>query len=402
MSTPEEKPSFSNSVLPNYRTYLLNAYKSKAWGILLFNFLIASLSLYGVFSIITALSVNFQKETASLSPQTELEGSPPNPETQKSEAVTEKPSVNPFSEVRFPMASCGNPPPKSDKDYPINFYPVFIDHSEANLEKVKSEFCQDSFPKRRENDKLFIQVSSFTDSAKAQDFADFLAETFSSAEVGQATVVATNPNSTSARTSPSPSPTPQPRQARRSPPSREEFSKMIMNCGSQNRDTQVFEQLEIDCYINYINSSKLQFDNYGRDWYEIMTDKGLVWNDSLGSSFVSGKMYILISPSGSVSGDLHREVINRIELEARKIKNNQVSRTITIRCSDSPLTVWGIHLRPRCTGAGTNIDFTGRVPNRISMDFRGDKPILFEPGFLGNDGYVRSTADRMQLTFSVY
>lgn len=398
MSTPEKKP--------NYITYLLDAYKSKAWGVLLFNFLIASLSLYGVFSIIMALGVNFPKETASLSPQTELEGSPPNPETQESEAATEKPSVNPFSEVRFPMASCGNPLPKSDEDYPISFYPVFIDHSEANLEKIKSEFCRDSFPKRRESDKLFIQVSSFTDRAKAQDFADFLAETFGSAEVGQATVVATNP-STSAKNSPSPSPTPQPRQARRSPPSREGFSEVTLNCDSQNRDTRVFKKLEIGCHKkNQYNNIELQFDNYGRDWYEIITDKGKVSNDNLGMSSVRGKTYILITSGGSAYDEyLSDKKAVQLELGARQITNNQVSRTIIIDCSDSPLKVWGINLRPRCSEAGTNIEFTGRqVPARINMDFGGDAPILFNPEttLFGNSGYVRSSSDRMQLTFSAY
>ncbi|MEB3882267.1 hypothetical protein [Lyngbya sp. CCY1209] len=398
MSPPEKKP--------NYITYLLDAYKSKDWGILLFNFLIASLSLYGVFSIIMALSVNFPKETASLSSQTELEGSPPTPETQESEAATEKPSVNPFSEVRFPMASCGNPLPKSDKDYPINFYPVFIDHSEANLEKIKSEFCRDSFPKRRESDQLFIQVSSFTDRAKAQDFADFLAETFGSAEVGQATVVATNPNSTSAKNSPSPSPTPQPRQARRSPPSREGFSEVTLNCNSKNRDTRVFKKLEIGCHKkDQYRDIELQFDNYGRDWYEIITDKGKVSNDNLGTSSVRGKAYILIASGGSVSEDLSERQAIQVELRARQITNNQVLRTITIRCSDSPLKVWGIHLRPRCSEAGTNIEFTGRqVPASINMDFGGDAPILFNPEttLFGNSGYVRSSSDRMRLTFSAY
>ena len=405
MPNPEKKPSFSTSPIPSYINYLENAYKSKAWGILLFNFLIASLSLYGVFSIITALSINFQEETASLSSQTELEGSPPNLETEELEPLTEEPSVNPFSEVRFPMASCGDPLPKSDEDYPINFYPVFIDNSEANLEKVKSEFCQDSLAKLRENDKLSIQVSSFTDSAKAQDFADFLAETFSFAEVGKPTVVATNPNSTSARSSPSPSTTAQPRQERNSPPSREGFSNMTINCGQKNSDTQVLQELEIDCYRNQLGNTQLQFDNYGRYWHEIITDKGRVFNDNLGGSWRVGKSYILIPSGGSVSEDSSERQAVQLELGARQITNNQVSRTIIINCSDSPVKVWGIHLRPRCAGAGINIEYTGKhVPAIVNMDFGGDAPVLFTPEttFFSRSGYVRSSSNRMQLTFSAY
>ncbi|MDV7398606.1 hypothetical protein RZS08_44790, partial [Arthrospira platensis SPKY1] len=130
---------------------------------------------------------------------------------------------------------------------------------------------------------------------------DFLAETFASAEVGQATVVATNPNSTSAKNSPSPSPTPQPRQARRSPPSRDGFSQMTMNCDTQNRDTQVFEQLEIDCYriqvARGLSVGKLELNNYGRDWYEVITSQGEILRGTLVDSVPKGDSYILVSPS---------------------------------------------------------------------------------------------------------
>jgi hypothetical protein len=397
MSTPKKKP--------NYITYLLDAYKSKAWGILLFNFLIASLSLYGVFSMIRALSANFNQETASRSSQTELEGAPPTPETQESEVATENPSVNPFSEVRFPMESCGDSLPQSDEDYPISFYPVFIDHSEANLEKIASEFCRDSFPQRREGDQLFIQVSSFTDRAKAQDFADFLAETFASAEVGQATVVATNPNSTSAKNSPSPSPTPQPRQARRSSPSRDGFSQMTMNCDTQNRDTQVFEQLEIDCYriqvARGLSVGKLELNNYGRDWYEVITSQGEILRGTLVDSVPKGDSYILVSPSGSIREDLHKDMSNQIELRVRKMARSQASRSITVKCDDKPLKVWGIHLTPRCSEAGTNIIYVNGARTNVKVDFGGDNPIAFQPvTIITQSGYFRSSSNQMRLTFT--
>lgn len=402
MSNPLGKPPSSfSATLQNYVAYLRHAYESKAWGTLGFNLLVASLACYGVFSVFRVLTHHFQGEQPPLTATSEPEVAETNPEIAESETTIEEPAPNPFSEVRFPMASCGEALPDSDSEYPVNFYPVFIEHSDANLEKVKTEFCQDSFSKSRDNDELSIQISSFIDRDRAEDFADFLSETFGSAEVGQPTVIASNPNSTSARSSPSPSPTSEPRQVRSTPRSREGFSSITLNCGSPNRDTQVVDQLEIDCSKSRFGRGVIQLDNYGGDWYEVMTSEGEIFKAVVVDSAPKGDSYILVPPAGSIRENLHKDMGNQIELSVRTISRSQASRSIMVRCDDKPLKVWGIHLTPRCSGAGTNITYVNAARTNVKVDFGGDNPIAFQPvTIITQSGYFRSSSNQMRLTFT--
>ncbi len=83
----------------------------------------------------------------------------------------------------FPRASCGDVLPTQSSEYPIDFYPVFIDFSEENLETVKDKFCRDSYPTSREN-KQYIKVASFSDYKKAEEFKSLMSKTFNNAEIG--------------------------------------------------------------------------------------------------------------------------------------------------------------------------------------------------------------------------
>jgi hypothetical protein len=136
--------------MKNYLSTLQKAIESTSWGTLGFSLLVGSLTFYGGFSALAALVQHFQGEPRSPIVTPELDIAKPIPKIEEPTPLIEEPTPNPFSETRFPMASCGEALPDSDSEYPVNFYPVFIDHSEANLEKVKTQFCQDSFAKHRD------------------------------------------------------------------------------------------------------------------------------------------------------------------------------------------------------------------------------------------------------------
>lgn len=95
-----------------------------------------------------------------------------------------------FSMSDFPKASCGDPLSSDLNNYPLTFYPVFVPYSEANLAKARSLFCQDSLKvRRKDNQELAVQVSSFTNEAKSRIFADFLSSEISGADVGNPTII---------------------------------------------------------------------------------------------------------------------------------------------------------------------------------------------------------------------
>lgn len=98
--------------------------------------------------------------------------------------------VNPFKTVAYPQSSCGDLPPANPNAYPVTFYPVFLEKSDRNLQKVKWDFCRDAYPMiRKDTDREAIQVASFSTRERAELFAEFLQETVGWAEVGQVTIV---------------------------------------------------------------------------------------------------------------------------------------------------------------------------------------------------------------------
>lgn len=95
-------------------------------------------------------------------------------------------STNEFDRVSFPQDSCGDQPPDDPQAYPVEFYPVFIDYSETNLQAVTSNFCGDALKKYRTNkDKTYIQVASFSSKERANQFKKIMHQEFGSGEVGE-------------------------------------------------------------------------------------------------------------------------------------------------------------------------------------------------------------------------
>jgi hypothetical protein len=89
--------------------------------------------------------------------------------------------LNIFESVAFPLEKCSEPLPSNQNSQTITIYPVFINYSEENLNKIKSEYCQDS-ELEQENNR--IKVASYLDQEKAREFQEFIAKSFNSAFIG--------------------------------------------------------------------------------------------------------------------------------------------------------------------------------------------------------------------------
>ena len=87
-----------------------------------------------------------------------------------------------FSNYQFPTASCGDRDPGGANTW----YPVFIKDTEHNFNQVRDRFCRDAIRKYREDrQSTSIQVASFTNKAKAEEFALILKINLGTGEVGQ-------------------------------------------------------------------------------------------------------------------------------------------------------------------------------------------------------------------------
>lgn len=138
----------------------------------------------GIRENIDRLSITSSKQnSSSISP-------PPSNSTRESNTYT--PPTNQFDSEIFPKPVCGDPRPTDPQAYPVSFYPVFIDNTDANLGRIIAEFCQDARPVFRDKmNKTSIQVASFTSTQRAEEFRAFLAARFGNAEVGEPRVYET-------------------------------------------------------------------------------------------------------------------------------------------------------------------------------------------------------------------
>lgn len=115
----------------------------------------------------------------------------PSPETTQTPKATTIPnsSTNEFDKVDFPQSNCGDYLPTNSEET-IQFYPVFIDFSNNNLQQIKANFCGDAYKTTRQDTKqLAIQVASFSSRNKAELFRDFMERKLGSGEVGQPTII---------------------------------------------------------------------------------------------------------------------------------------------------------------------------------------------------------------------
>jgi len=113
-----------------------------------------------------------------------------------------KSSPTPSQNAGFPREVCGDSLPQDSKFYPVNFYPVFIDYSESNLQKLKSQFCRDALKVyRKKLGKDSIQVGSFTTLDRANGFMELMKQNLGSGEIGEPTVILAPRSSTNIESS---------------------------------------------------------------------------------------------------------------------------------------------------------------------------------------------------------
>jgi hypothetical protein len=103
---------------------------------------------------------------------------------------------NPFDSDSFPKAGCGDKMPTVSKTDTVKLYPVFVDYSDSNLKTIKANYCGDALKiTTKDQGKYVIQVASFTDEKRVNQFKEFLGTKLSSvnADVGEPTVRAVKP-----------------------------------------------------------------------------------------------------------------------------------------------------------------------------------------------------------------
>lgn len=128
------------------------------------------LSLVGLFFlvlVIGSIAAQFEQKT---SPQFATANI-----TKKSSPSATFEDIDPFEEESYPKDSCGDLMPRNINEFPIDFYPVYIDFSESNLSFIKSNFCKDAYRiTRKQTGQASIQVASFSSRQRAEKFRDFL------------------------------------------------------------------------------------------------------------------------------------------------------------------------------------------------------------------------------------
>lgn len=71
------------------------------------------------------------------------------------------------------------------RDFPVNFYPVYVDFNSDNLRLVQNHFCQEAYSMtRKDMGKKAIQVRSFISYERAEQLSKFLQKNVGSGEVG--------------------------------------------------------------------------------------------------------------------------------------------------------------------------------------------------------------------------
>jgi serine/threonine protein kinase len=128
-------------------------------------------------------------------PPLEISPSPDTPKVISLPSPSNSPqasSSNEFDKVEFPQSNCGDSLP-TDPASTVEFYPVFIEYSDRNLNTVKSKFCTDAYrTTRKDTGEVAIQVASFNQRSQAELFSDFMKKKIGSGEVGQPTTYTAN------------------------------------------------------------------------------------------------------------------------------------------------------------------------------------------------------------------
>lgn len=155
----------------------------------------------GIF-ILAGFGLNSSRTANTLNSTSTTKSSPSSPPSlsnypTESPAISPPPQpINPFKNAVYPQSSCGDTLPTDPNAYPLSFYPVFLQKSDINFQKVTTQFCRDAYPMFRESKNIeAIQVASFISRERAEFFREFLQENVGIAEVGEATIIDQMPES---------------------------------------------------------------------------------------------------------------------------------------------------------------------------------------------------------------
>ena len=136
-----------------------------------------------------ATSSQLPTPSPSIVPTVAISASPSPASTPTPRPAVSNTPTNPFENSSFPQSACGDSIP-TDSELPTSLYPVFVEYSDNNLQRIKAQFCQDALPKiKKGTNKQAVQTASFTSRDRAVLFAEFLSKRFSGVEVGEPTIL---------------------------------------------------------------------------------------------------------------------------------------------------------------------------------------------------------------------
>jgi hypothetical protein len=164
--------------------------KLEAWQWIAIGATVLGICILAAFGLNSSRTANTVNSTSSIKSSPSSPPSLPNYPTE-SLAISPPPQpINPFKNAVYPQSSCGDILPTDPNAYPLSFYPVFLQKSDRNLQKVTTQFCRDAYPMFRESkNQDAIQVASFSTRERAEFFREFLQENVGFAEVGEATII---------------------------------------------------------------------------------------------------------------------------------------------------------------------------------------------------------------------
>lgn len=390
---PNNNQSFQK-LIQDYIKYLNNQHSSGNWLPYLISIAIFLILIYGLANGVLSLVRPWmiaEQNSPPVTPNNTPTTTSPTPEP------TPPATPNPFQSVTFPQDVCGDQLPDDATAYPVSLYPVFVKYAEADLAKVKSDFCRDAFKKFRDkNNRDEIQVGSFLGTERASQFKEFISQNFANVEVGEATIIE------SKRETPTEKPSPSPIAETTFRADQNTFKDLEIGCGSSS-ETIDFGNLEITCEDRGIYGSVLKIKNYSSDWYELQMNSSFI-TESRAYDSTQGIKYLLIPPGRtSEKEDIYRHNLNgnTYQFKARKIPQSIPSVTITVNCNDQPILFWNIAMTPRCKSeGGTFIDLYTVVGNTtVSLDTGSGTPLVYEPSLMGQKGWISSDNSKIHITF---
>jgi len=147
----------------------------------------------GSMTVDLSMGLDIAQASPVSTPNSSAVTSAPSPENTPNSAPPANTTATRTSRSNFPKASCGDPLPTNPNDYPVDFYPVYLPDSEANLQ-LAQRFCQDALSKRRKDSRTrAVQVAAFTTKQKAIEFRDFLNSETSGSTIAPPTTIQNKP-----------------------------------------------------------------------------------------------------------------------------------------------------------------------------------------------------------------